>query len=674
MRKLAYLLVAIVILAGLAGGGYYGALFYAGSRLRAALDDSLTRLPPGWKASYKDVRVATLFPRTLVVNGMELHRTGDVPVDATIDELTFLNPPWDAPDPTAVARLADTMTFKGMVMHADGDAVKIAAIQIAGPRRYPAAPAPAAPAPGLPPELAQALADFDQTGFDSVTVDDIAILSPANGSDAAGAIKQITIGALDHGALNGAIAMTGFTMHGPAADKSVVSLDRFEIDHPNFRIMSDWQQAAADPSKLAPETALPLVQSVTMKGLLIDIAEPGADGAAPTNGKVKLDSAQLTNLRLYPAVWLKDGGQATFEQAAQALANPPETFDLDSLLPLLRSEAATLLSFGYGATVDGIDANIAVPEDDTVEHVTYKLRHAETVNYERGRLEKSVAEGLSTKIDPGFDSSIDKMELTGLDLRATCQRLAAGAPLEPSLLDGMSLARFAYSGISVRTAELGQPMTLGSIALSNIAFSHGLPASMDFAIDSAKVSKAQMTDPDAIDGFTKMGLDTLTMSFGAGYKWDPAKQAASIHDLALKIDELGALALSVDFTGVDKPETLAETAKLKGALLRYSDASLTRRVLALAAQDAGADPAAFRKQLATMIQAQAKTVLGTSPAATAATGAVLAFLADPHALTVQLAPAQPLGFDAIDQLQAGPPAKMFQALGVKVTANPAAGK
>ena len=43
-------------------------------------------------------------------------------------------------------------------------------------------------------------------------------------------------------------------------------------------------------------------------------------------------------------------------------------------------------------------------------------------------------------------------------------------------------------------------------------------------------------------------------------------------------------------------------------------------------------------------------------------------------LTVQLAPAQPLGFAAIDQLQTQPPAKMFQALGVKVTANPAAAK
>lgn len=674
MRKLAYFLVAIVVLAVLAGGGYYGALFYAGNRLRVALDDSLTRLPPGWKASYKDVRVATLFPRTLVVNGMELHRTGDVPVDATIDEMTLLNPPWDAPDPTTVARLADTMIFKGMVMHSDGDQVKIAAIQIAGPRRYPASTTPVAPALGLPPELVQALADFDRTGFDSVTIDDIAILSPADGSDATGGIKQITIGALDHGALNGAIVLNGLTMHGPATDKSVVSLDRFEIDHPNFRIMADWQKAAADPSKLAPDTALPLVQAVTMKGLLIDIAEPGVDGGAPTNGKAKMESAQLTNLRLYPAVWLKEGGQATFDQAAQAIANPPEDFDLDSLLPLLRTEAATLLSFGYGGTVDGIDANIAVPEGDTVEHVSYKLRHAETVNYDRGRLERSTVEGLSTKIDPGLDSSIDKIEMTGLDLRGTCQRLAAGAPIEPSLLDGISLARFAYSGISVRTAELGQPMTLGSIALSNIAFAHGLPASVDFAINEAKVSKAQMTDPDAIEGFTKMGLDTLTMSFGAGYKWDPAKQVASIHDVALKINELGAVTLSVDFIGVDKPETLEETAKLQGALLRYTDASLTGRVLALAAQDAGADPAAFRKQLTTMIQAQSKTVLGTSPAATAATGAVLAFLADPHALTVQLAPAQPLGFAAIDQLQTQPPAKMFQALGVKVTANPAAAK
>src|ERR1700761_5700436 len=99
MRKLAYFLVGIVVLAGLAVGGYFGTLYYVGSKLRTALDQSLAKLPPGWKASYKDARLTSLFPRTLSVQGMELHHTPDTLVDATIEDITILNPPMDPDDP-----------------------------------------------------------------------------------------------------------------------------------------------------------------------------------------------------------------------------------------------------------------------------------------------------------------------------------------------------------------------------------------------------------------------------------------------------------------------------------------------------------------------------------------------------------------------------------------------
>ncbi len=669
MRKLAYFLVGIVVLAGLAVGGYFGTLFYVGGKLRTALDQSLAKLPPGWKGNYKDASLTSLFPRTLTVQGMELHHTTDTLVDATIEEITILNPPMDPEDPANAGRLADSLTFKNTSIRAQGDEMKIASIKVAAPRRYPASAVTPSPIPDLPPELAQALADLDRTGFDSATIDDIAIIGGNNGP--AGGIKQITVGALDHGLLNGAIALSGFSVQGPAADKSVIALDRFEIAQPNFRIVSDWQKVAADPSKLTADTVLPVVQAVTLKGLNVDIQEPGVGGAPATDDKIKLASAQLTNLRLFPSAWLKNG-QAAMAQAMNAIQHPPEGFDPDALLPVLRSEAALLVSFAYGSTIDGIDASVVVPGEDSVPtRVSYQLRHAETVNYDRGKLDHTSLEGFVTKIEPGIDTSIDKVELAGLDVRDVCEKLAANAPIDPALVDSISLARFAYSGLSVKTDELTTPVTLGSIVLSNIGFAHGLLSSFDFAINDAKIAKAQVTDPDATEFFTKMGLDTLTMSFASSFKWDAAKHADAVQNVSLKVAELGAADLSLDFTGIDAIATLEQNAKFKGADLHYKDASLAGRLMKAAAEESGADPAAFRKQIATLFQAQAKTTFGTSPAVTAAVSAVQAFLADPHDLAVQLAPPTPIGYDLAQSLENLPPAKIFAALGVKVTANQA---
>src|ERR1700744_1662016 len=106
MRKLAYFLVGIVVLAGLAAGGYFGTLYYVGSKLRTALDQSLAKLPPGWKASYKDASLTSLFPSTLAVQALERHHPTATLVDATIEEIPTLNPPMDPEDPANAGRIA----------------------------------------------------------------------------------------------------------------------------------------------------------------------------------------------------------------------------------------------------------------------------------------------------------------------------------------------------------------------------------------------------------------------------------------------------------------------------------------------------------------------------------------------------------------------------------------
>jgi hypothetical protein len=211
-------------------------------------------------------------------------------------------------------------------------------------------------------------------------------------------------------------------------------------------------------------------------------------------------------------------------------------------------------------------------------------------------------------------------------------------------------------------------VTLSSIAFSNFAFAHSQLVSGDFAVAGLKLSKAQITDPQVLDSFNKLGLETLTIGFGAGYTWDADKKLAAVKNVNLKIDELGALTLSMDLGGVDKPETMAQTATLNHAVLRYNDASFAGRAVKMAAAESGADPAQFGQQLAGMVQMQS-AALGNSPAIAAAGKAVSDFLTNPHNLTIELSPPQPLPVATLENDKDLPPDQIFTKLGVKVTAN-----
>ncbi|HYC13417.1 MAG TPA: hypothetical protein VEC75_04155, partial [Stellaceae bacterium] len=139
-------------------------------------------------------------------------------------------------------------------------------------------------------------------------------------------------------------------------------------------------------------------------------------------------------------------------------------------------------------------------------------------------------------------------------------------------------------------------------------------------------------------------------------------------DLRYKVDELGALNVSVDLAEMTPSVAGAMGGQLAHAVARYDDGSGVERAFKIAAEEQQADPAAFRDQIIQMVGAQAQG-MGDSPEITAAGKALVAFLQAPKNLTVELAPAQPVPFAAIDGLKTMQPPEAAQLLGLRVTAN-----
>jgi hypothetical protein len=219
----------------------------------------------------------------------------------------------------------------------------------------------------------------------------------------------------------------------------------------------------------------------------------------------------------------------------------------------------------------------------------------------------------------------------------------------------------------VKTPD-GKDVPVGTFSISRIGFSHGVPVSGELSYAGLKVSKALMPDARGQEAFDKLGLDTLTLSLSASYQWDLEQKRVAVRTLAFKIDELGALNLSVELADMTPSEGWQTRGSLFHALLRYDDASLADRMLKAAALLANTDPAAFRQQVITIVDMRA-AALGDSPAISAAVAAVKTFLGAPHSLTIELAPPAPVAFSALKAASTMPPGDIAALIGITVTAN-----
>lgn len=468
----------------------------------------------------------------------------------------------------------------------------------------------------------------------------------------------VTYKDLDLSLAGRSIAIKGIEVHGTGSIKLDGTIDEIDIANPDLDLDKSWAAASVNPASLPPDQAIPVADRITVKGLTVH-----ADKA-----EIKSGSLDLSGLKLYPWALLHDGVPSLNLLITQ-LQYPAAATKPDDALALLRLDAAFILGIGYDSyEAKDLTATVNLPPAEGMPaKISYVVASAGAKGIDRGNFVSGTADNITFDGAPAASGKIAHVGISGIETRTTFTKLLTSPTIDPSVIDGLALGKLEYTGMSVTVPEK-PPVTLGSISISNWAFAHGLPVSGEFAVTGLKVTKAQVTDPQALDAFNKLGLDTLTLSVGAGYKWDVDKKTAALKEVSFKVDELGALILSADLGGIEAADTVDKTGLLSHAVLRYNDASLTGRALKMGAAQSGADADTFLKQVKAIVQVQGMA-LGNSAGIKAATNAVNSFVADPHNLTIELAPSQPLAFSGLDAIEKLPPPQIFDKLGVKVTAN-----
>jgi hypothetical protein len=332
--------------------------------------------------------------------------------------------------------------------------------------------------------------------------------------------------------------------------------------------------------------------------------------------------------------------------------------------PMLRFEAAVMLAFAFDAhESDAMHVAETLPGID----IAYEVRKMTMAGFDRGVTKDGVIEGITAHSDKFGTFAIDRAVMGATDLRAPMIRLVNGEALSPALLDGIGLGRIDYDGITIQPPDK-QTLHVGRVSLGPVAFAKGMPVSGALGWQDISIPRSMVTNATARDVFDKLGLETMTTSFTVSYDWDVAGQRASLHDTALKVNELGTLTLAADLGSVVANADALTQARLVHARLRLDDASLVDRMLRAGAAMAGTDLTAYRQQVMDQLRQRGATMGGDSPLIAAAGQAVADFVASPHSLTIELSPPAPVPLFALKGAIAVP-AELAAVLGLSVSAN-----
>jgi hypothetical protein len=463
----------------------------------------------------------------------------------------------------------------------------------------------------------------------------------------------------DYSLLRRHATLTGFRFAHPEPGAFDVSVDRLEVDHPSTDFATAWSSAAADPTKVAPNLALVLGDEVDAEA----VAYQDADES------VSLASAHMLRPRVFPWAVLHPGVPSLAEARAALLteAHAPQPGDL---LPVIRAQAPWILGIACdGYTAQSLKATEAMPAAGNMPAgtISYDVRKMESGKSDRGDTASESADGI-TVTSPSFGSiTVARVAVAGLTLQQPLTRLLNGETPVPDMLDGIAIKSLSFGPMSAQPPA-GPASSLGTFSLADIAFAGGMLISGTIAFEGFRVNRDQIPTLGAAEMFDQLGLDTMTISLSAAYKWDRDKKVMSIANATAKVNELGALSLSVELAGVGAAADIPAKAKLTHLLLHYDDASFADRAIKFAAEQQGGDPASLREAIIAAAQ-NLGAAPGTDPATAATARAVGDFVASPHSLTIELNPPEPVPLIALFAAGITPPGRLVPRLGITVSAN-----
>lgn len=183
--------------------------------------------------------------------------------------------------------------------------------------------------------------------------------------------------------------------------------------------------------------------------------------------------------------------------------------------------------------------------------------------------------------------------------------------------------------------------------------------------------------PQGEDVLAELGYTKLDFSLSAASTWNDQTGEANLNNFVFSGKDMGALKANFTMGGVTPdvyatfknhpgenlpPEVLKKLTLIKGQLT-FDDSSLTRRVLAMLAKQAGQPTDQYVRQLVTLVPVGAMML--PDPALQMKFAKVAqAFLANPGSVTVSVAPAKPASLADLNHMMETAPQDLPHALNV----------
>jgi hypothetical protein len=305
---------------------------------------------------------------------------------------------------------------------------------------------------------------------------------------------------------------------------------------------------------------------------------------------------------------------------------------------------------------------MSVTEND--ETMTAKLATITARDFKKGHVGELRGNGLTIE-DAAKTMRFEAEELAGEGLEGDDGVLRGMGSASP-----LGVKRLALTGITLNMGE--DKAKLREVVLADYRQTDKVPVSMTLGVHGMLIEPQSLPDADAREGLAKLGYDKLSLNFDLSYAHNPETKRLSIKQASIGGDNIGQLSVSMDLggietTGIDDPMiamAAAQMATLERAELRYDDASLTGRILKLAATEAEMDETQFKSTLLTQLAQEAPE----DPLAKQVVDSATAFLTNPKSLSLNLKPARPL---PLVQLMGGAqdPYALANTMGMSVSAN-----
>lgn len=377
--------------------------------------------------------------------------------------------------------------------------------------------------------------------------------------------------------------------------------------------------------------------------------------------------------------------------AAPSTASALEAQDVaKSLRALMDSQGVKAQWAGIsesGATITLEDFSFTsadTPERVTLGDVTMKDVSEEANHYRVGDISLP---SYQQTVDGGFTMRLDDMSASGLILPKD---------VDADPFGGVVRYDHARIGSATVSHDDKQLFVLDSLDVQMMA-----PTEKDGTLEFRGTVKKFSADLKAVSKdrekarLDKLGYDTIAGKAEMAGSWRLSDGRLMLSQYEITVNDAGTFSMTLDISGYtpefartmremsEKMQSasdeekagqalamlgLAQQLNFHGTMLRFTDDSLTNKVLDLVAKQRGSSPADLVKQLKALIPLQLTPVLGAELTGRVA-DAVGRYLDDPQSLEIRAEPESPLSLQVLMGAAMTSPEALSKKLGLKIVAN-----